>query len=341
MRIRRGARPTIDFYVLISLATIIAALGLIINSAAVVIGAMLVAPLMSPIVGTGLAMVLGDVRFLRLSLGAVTRATLLALLLGAVVGLLQIGEPLTPELLARTQPSFIDLLIALFSGMAAAYALSKSTAAAALPGVAIAAALVPPLATSGVAFTAGYYVQSLGALLLFITNFIAIIVASAVVFLILGFRPTRSIKERREVRARSARVALVSLVDVSLILVTTTYFLNQRSRDEARIREVTEEQLYEITGAELEELTIESFEDKELKMDIVARSTRPISYYEVQELQAAIGEQLVADGIIDEIELSMTVILVTELDPLVPPTPTPGPSPTPEPTPLIEEEADL
>ncbi|MFN2163027.1 MAG: hypothetical protein ACK2UN_13215, partial [Candidatus Promineifilaceae bacterium] len=60
-------------------------------------------------------------------------------------------------------------------------------------------------------------------------------------------------------------------------------------------------------------------------------------YREVQELQSAIGEQLVADDIIDEIELTMTVILVTELDPLIPPTPTPGPSPTPEPTPLVED----
>jgi uncharacterized hydrophobic protein (TIGR00271 family) len=337
VRIRRGARPNIDFYVLISLSSLIAALGLIANSAAVVIGAMLVAPLMSPIVAVGLAMVLGDVRFLRLAIGAVLRGTLLAVGLGAVVGLMQIGNELTPELLARTQPSMIDLLIALFSGMAAAYALSKSNAAAALPGVAIAAALVPPLSTAGVSFTAGYYIESLGAMLLFITNFIAITVAAAFVFLVLGFRPTREQKERKEVRARSARVAFFSLVAVSLILVTTTYLLNEQNRDEARIREVTEQKLFELTNAELAELDIEEFDDDQLKMSIVARSVRPIGYREVQELQSAIGEQLVADGIIDEIEMTMTVILVTELDPLTPPTPTPGPSPTPAPTPVAEE----
>jgi uncharacterized hydrophobic protein (TIGR00271 family) len=339
VRIRRGARPNLDFYVLISLSAIIAALGLIVNSAAVVIGAMLVAPLMSPIVGSGLAMVLGNVRFLRLSIGAVARGAALALVLGAVIGLFQIGKPLTPELLARTQPSIIDLLIALFSGIAAAYALSKSTAAAALPGVAIAAALVPPLATSGVVFTAGYYVESLGALLLFVTNFIAITIGSAVVFLVLGFRPTRAVKERKEVRQRSVLVALVSLALVSLILVTTTYLLNEKSRDEARIREVTEEQLLEVTGAKLGEVRIVSFENRHLALEVVARSTKQISYQEVRDLQEAIGEQLVADGIINDIELAMTVILVTELDPLTPPTPTPGPSPTPEPTPIVEEAA--
>jgi uncharacterized hydrophobic protein (TIGR00271 family) len=338
VRIRRGARPNLDFFVLISLSAIIAALGLIINSAAVVIGAMLVAPLMSPIVGVGLAMVLGNIRFLRLSVGAVARGALLALVVGAVIGVFQIGKPLTPELLARTQPSIVDLLIALFSGIAAAYALSKSTAAAALPGVAIAAALVPPLATSGVVFTAGYFVESLGALLLFVTNFIAITIGSAVVFLILGFRPTRAVKERKEVRTRSVLVALSSLAMVSLILVTTTYLLNERNRNEVRIRQVTEEQLSEITGAKLGEMNIVSFENRHLTLDVVARSTRPISYQEVRELQGAIGEQLVADNIIDDIQLAMTVILVTELDPLTPPTPTPGPSPTPEPTPIMEVE---
>jgi uncharacterized membrane protein len=256
-----------------------------------------------------------------------------------VIGLFQIGKPLTPELLARTQPSIIDLLIALFSGIAAAYALSKSTAAAALPGVAIAAALVPPLATSGVVFTAGYYVESLGALLLFVTNFIAITIGSALVFLVLGFRPTRAVKERKEVRQRSVLVALVSLALVSLILLTTTYLLNERSRDEARIREVTEAQLLEVTGAKLGEVRIVSFENRHLALEVVARSTRPISYQEVRDLQEAIGEQLVADGIINDIELAMTVILVTELDPLTPPTPTPGPSPTPEPTPIVEDAA--
>jgi uncharacterized hydrophobic protein (TIGR00271 family) len=329
VRIRRGARPSLDFYVLISLSAIIAALGLIANSAAVVIGAMLVAPLMSPIVGTGLAMVLGDIRFLRLALGAVFRGALMALLLSTVVGLIQIGDPLTPELMARTQPSMLDLLIALFSGMAAAYALSKSNAAAALPGVAIAAALVPPLSTAGVAFTAGYYVESLGALLLFITNLVAITVAAAIVFIILGFRPTRAQKERKQIRSRSARVAVISLLVVSAILLITTYLLNQKNADINRIHEVTEQALFEVIGAELEEAEIVEFDNGHLRLDIVARSTRTISYQEVQDLQAAIGEQLVAEGIIEEIEMTMTVIRVTELDPLTPPTPTPGPSPTP------------
>ena len=341
VRIRRAARPNVDYYILISLAAIIAGLGLMANSAAVVIGAMLVAPLMSPIVGTGLSTVLGDTRFLRLTMGAVLRGVLLAIFVGMIVGLYQIGKPLTPELLARTQPSLLDLAIALFSGMAAAFALSRSNAAGALPGVAIAAALVPPLATVGITFSAGYFVESMGALLLFVTNFVAIASATAVVFLILGFRPAASQKARKQVRARSAQIAAVSLVIVAGLLIVTSYLLGQQAAQRDRIHHVVEEKLLEVADAQVADLTIEEFADGKLTLDIIARSSHGVSYSAVQDLQEAIGEQLVAEGIIDEIALTMTVIRVTELDPLVPPTPTPGPSPTPEPTetPTAEPEA--
>ncbi len=340
VRIRRAARPSIDYYILISLAGIIAGLGLMTNSAAVVIGAMLVAPLMSPIVGTGLSTVLGDTRFLRLAMGAVLRGVLLAIFVGMIVGVFQIGKPLTPELLARTQPSMLDLAIALFSGMAAAFALSRSNAAGALPGVAIAAALVPPLSTVGITFTAGYYVESLGALLLFVTNFVAIGSATALVFLILGFRPATSQKARKEVRARSARVAAVSLVLVAITLIGTSYLLGKQQAEQDRIHEVVEQKLVEVADAQLSDMTIVEFSDGKLTLDIIGRSSHGVSYSTVQELQEAIGEQLVGENIIDEIALTMTVIRVTQLDPLVPPTPTPGPSPTPEPTAELEITPD-
>ena len=331
VRIRRSARPTVDYYILIALAAIIAAFGLIVNSAAVVIGAMLVAPLMSPIVGTGLAMVLGDTRFLRLTLGAVLRGSLLAIFVGIIVGIFQIGNPLTGELLARTQPSLLDLAIAWFSGMAAAFALSRSNAAGALPGVAIAAALVPPLATVGVTFTAGFFVQSLGALLLFVTNFVAIGTATALVFIILGFRPAASQKSRQQVRTRSAQIAVISLLIISGLLVGTSYFLSRQEAGQARIHEVVVEKLHDVAGAELQELKILDFKDGKLTLEIIARSHSTLGIQNYHDLQEAIGGQLVADGIIDEITMTLSVIKLTELDPLVPPTPTPGPSPTPEP----------
>lgn len=189
VRIRRNARPTREFYILIILASMIAAFGLLLDSAAVIIGAMLVAPLMSPIVGTGMALVLGDVRFLRMALTTVLKGVLLAILVGLLAGLLRLDHPLTEQIVSRTQPGLLDLGVAVFSGLAAAYALSYSNAAGALPGVAVAAALVPPLVSAGIAFAVGQPREGLGALLLFGTNFVAISFATAMVFLALGYRP--------------------------------------------------------------------------------------------------------------------------------------------------------
>lgn len=338
-RIRRGARPEMPFFVLITLSAMIASLGLIVNSPAVVIGAMLVAPLMSPMIGTGLAIVLGDTRFLRLALGAVGRGTLLAILVGFLSGLLALNRPFSDEIAARTQPTLFDLGIAIFSGAAGAYALSFSQAAGALPGVAIAAALVPPLATVGIALAAGlgalaggriddglgFLTDSLGALLLFTTNFIAISTAAAFVFFILGFRPTPSKKARREVQRRSSVLALSLLLIVTFILGLTSYVLARESAVEGRIYAITDEQVTEFLGARVDETNILGRSEGVLNLSLTVISPAVIPHSQVVELQQRLADEFSAAGIASDVALTMSVIRVTELDPLVPPTPTPTP----------------
>ena len=336
-RIRRNARPDTDFFTLIMLSAGIAALGLLLNSPAVIIGAMLVAPLMSPIVGTGMAIVLGDARFLRLSVGAVLRGAFWAVVVGFLIGLLRPFSPLTPEILSRTAPTLLDLGVALLAGMAGAYALCESDAAGALPGVAIAAALVPPLSSAGIAlanaiFTDTPFRLGLGALLLFSTNFIAITSAAILVFLALGFRPTVTQKERRSVQVRTVRLALVLLAAISVLLGLITYSLAQATAIQTQIRQVTTARVAEIPGAELVDVSIGSLEDSILNLTIVTRATQPITHEEVVHLQEAIGTDLQR-----EVALELTVIDVTKLDPFTPPTLTPTPTATntntPGPTP--------
>ncbi len=342
-RIRRNARPDLDFFMLISLATIIAALGLLINSPAVVIGAMLVAPLMSPIVGVGLAMVLGDARFLRLSVGTVLKGTILAIAFGILAGLLFFGRPATSEMMGRTQPTMVDLAIAWFSGLAAAYALSRSDAAGALPGVAIAAALVPPLATSGLYFAKLDFPNAFGAFLLFATNFVSISLATALMFLILGFRPPKDQKNRRSVQTRSVRVALISLAVVMLLIGISTYRLAEDARKQTDIEEAIKANVAAFTGGELDEINVVEFRKDEngnvvLTLDVTIKSEFPVLHQMVQDMQKQIGSQLQEKGILDQVALTVTVIDVTALDPLVPPTATntptathtatPGPTPT-------------
>ncbi|MCA9866563.1 MAG: DUF389 domain-containing protein [Anaerolineales bacterium] len=332
-RIRRDARPKTPFYVLITLSTIIAGLGLIVDSPAVVIGAMLVAPLMSPIIGTGLAIVLGDVRFLRLAVGAVLRGVLMALLVGVLTGFTALNRPFSNELLARTQPSLYDLGIALFSGAAAAYALSFSQAAGALPGVAIAAALVPPLATAGIALVAGlaallsghvldgreFLGNSLGALLLFATNFIAISTAAASVFFVLGFRPTPSQKARREIQRRSSALALSILLAIGFTLGVTSFVLARESATESRIYSITTNLVEENLEARLDTIDILERQEEYVNLSLTVISPTPIPHYKVVELQQQLAEEFKAAGIADDVALTMSVIRVTELDPLHPP----------------------
>ena len=321
---------------------------------------------MKELVRCGLAIVLGDARFLRRSIGAVLQGALMAIFVGMIAEFLALNMPLSNEILVRTQPSLLDLAIALFSGLAAAYALCRSDAAGALPGVAIAAALVPPLATIGITFTRAmtniiekggletsqaYRVSQLrlplGSLLLFTTNFVAISFAAALMFLILGYRPAAARKERKRTQSRAIRASILLLILVSFLLVFTTYELAQEQRQLARIREVTEQQVQEIANGKLDNMEIVTFEDGFLELDLVVRTANAIPYFVVKDLQESIGGILSREGISDEIALTMEVIRVTELDPLVAPTATPTstasptmtftPSATPLPTEIPTE----
>ena len=187
-RLQENSKFNFDFIALISLSTLIAALGLARDSGAVVIGAMLVAPLMTPLVGMGFALVQGNVKLIRSAFKSVVFGFAVALAIGAVLGLfLRIFHfDITQQMLYRGEPNFLDLVIALASGVAGAYAMGRPNLVSALPGVAIAAALVPPIATSGLALTMGSPTLAGGASLLFFTNIVAIVLGTAFTFWAVG-----------------------------------------------------------------------------------------------------------------------------------------------------------
>jgi uncharacterized hydrophobic protein (TIGR00271 family) len=190
-RLQVGARWNVDFMMMICLSTAIASLGLIQNSTAVVIGAMVVAPLMTPLIGAGLALVQGNTIFFRDSIKAMGYGIGAALLISLFLGLVVPMEQLTPELLARGVPTIIDLGVAFLSGAAAAYAVARPSLLGALAGVAIAAALVPPLATVGISLAEGAWKVSEGAAILFATNLVAIILGAALIYRRLGIQGSR------------------------------------------------------------------------------------------------------------------------------------------------------
>lgn len=179
----RGAVPSLNFYILLFLSAVIATLGLLANSAATIIGAMIVAPLMGPIIAIAYAMVAGNRRLLkRASLTLITGIALTivtSIILCQLIGLTSLGS----EIMARVRPNLIDLGVAVAAGAAGAFAKSRRSVADTLPGVAIAVALVPPLSVVGIGLDLGFQSVSTGAALLFFTNLIGIIFSGGIVFL--------------------------------------------------------------------------------------------------------------------------------------------------------------
>jgi len=188
VRIEANALPSRMYFIMNILSAIIASYGLVTNSAAVVIGAMLVAMMLGPITGVALAIIDYRMPLLRKSLVTVFLGVSLVLVVGFIVGWLHKDQPLTAEILSRTQPTSMDLMIALAGGTAGAYAMVSPHLSVAVVGVAVATALVPPLAASGILFANGELQLGFGALLLAVTNIIAIQFTNALVLWVLGFR---------------------------------------------------------------------------------------------------------------------------------------------------------
>ena len=186
--LEEGAICDFHFLLMMSLSTAIAALGLLISSPAVIIGAMVVAPLMTPLVAAGCALVRGDLSLFYNSIRAMLFGSLVALGISIVVGVLVPNDTLTLEMLARGKPDILDLFVGLFAGAAAAYATARPKITAALVGVAVAAALVPPIATVGLALTEGNMLVAEGAGFLYITNLVSIIIGAAAMFYLMGIK---------------------------------------------------------------------------------------------------------------------------------------------------------
>ena len=230
-RVQAGSRINADFVLMTSLSTAIASLGLLQNSAAVVIGAMLVAPLMTPLIGCGMALVQGNLRLFRRSLITMCSGVLAGLVLSFFIGVITPRDELPLAVLERALPDLLDLMVAFVSGLAAAYAFSRTTLAEAIVGVAIAAALVPPLAVVGIGLSRGNIVIAEGAATLLITNLVLIILGAALVFRVLGVQRTRLGVKLAWVKKATAVLLLLSL----LLLAPLGYNLaNQRAVGQMR-----------------------------------------------------------------------------------------------------------
>ncbi len=213
-----GSEPGVRFYIMVAVSTGIACFGLLANSTAVVIGAMLVAPLMTPIFGMSLALVRGDTRLLGSSIQSEVVGVATSIAMGVLLGV-SIGDfQSTPEMLARTQPNLFDLLVAVLSGFAGAYALIDEKISPALPGVAIATAIVPPLANSGLCFSIGEVRGGMGSFLLFLANFLSILLVAAATFTASGMAKIYGEQSSPQGYFRRFGIAIIAFVIIAVFL---------------------------------------------------------------------------------------------------------------------------
>ncbi len=187
--LREEAATSATFMTLLILATLIATLGLFIDSASVIIGAMLLAPLMQPIVSLAMGLLRQDVSLQSSAAKTIAIGVASVLFSAAFVTWLTPMHKLTAEMAGRLSPTLLDLFVAVVSGAAAAYAKSNEKISSSLAGVAIAVALVPPIAVAGIGLGWGDWSMFASAFLLFVTNLAGIVLAAAVTFLVLGYAP--------------------------------------------------------------------------------------------------------------------------------------------------------
>jgi uncharacterized hydrophobic protein (TIGR00341 family) len=218
--VEKNARLDSNFLILVVLSTIVASIGLIVDNVAVVIGAMVIAPLLGPNLALGLGTALGDMQLMWKAVRSTGAGIALAMLLAYLIGLLWPVDIHSHELMARTDVGLDSIALALASGAAAVLSLTTGLSSV-LVGVMVAVALLPPTATLGLMLGAGQYQLAMGAGLLLAVNIVCVNLAAKIVFLAKGIHP-RTWWERKKAR-RAMSIYLVLWVVTLLLLLAAIY----------------------------------------------------------------------------------------------------------------------
>ena len=274
------------YFVMLVLACLIALLGLLLNSPAVIIGAMLISPLMGPILACGLSLTVADWQVGKKAARNVALSVAEAILITVVATRLSPLRELTPEILARTNPNLMDLLIAFFSGLAGTLALSsRKTAMTILPGVAIATAVLPPLVTVGYGIGTLQWSVARGALMLFFTNFAAIVLSAGLVFLLIGVRPRAFTERQNFISRHRISIAVLILVGLSIPLLETLRSAAQQAQLRKEASELLMRRLAKSQDRQLDSVKLQIAKDH-VGVAAIVQTSRFIEPQEVQSLQS-------------------------------------------------------
>lgn len=298
--ITKNAQFDRAFIVMNALAAIIASYALLADSASGVIGAMLVAMLLSPIAGVSLSLVDGNNRLLRQSLVSLGGGISIVLICSLVIGWMHSDMPIGKEMLSRTHPNYLDLMIALAGGAVGAYAVITPRVVNAVVGVAIATALVPPLCTGTLFAARGEWENAGGAYLLAFANIVAIQFSSSIVLWLAGFHKAadRFYRNNKVVWLNSVSLLLVIVLFVALS--ANTKILVTRVLYETNTRKVLLDELDHYPGAYVSDVRVTTEAGKNV-VRVAVRSPFAFSAKEVGLIESKLPTS--QDGLPVELRL--------------------------------------
>lgn len=282
-RISEAAALNGEFIVLLIGSVLVATFGLLQNSTAVIIGAMIIAPLMMPILGFALGSIWGDFKLLSRSLITLIAGVLVSVIISAFISFLVPGNEYNNEILSRTGPNLFDVLVALASGFVGAYAYVNPRISPSISGVAIAVALMPPLCTIGITLGNQDFSLAIGATILFLINMVAIALAASLVFWRKKIHPATDSQKVVKTRA-IAQIAFSSVFLIALSIPVTIFMIDSfRSRmDYKKAMDYISQQIPE---AEIDQCELKPISNEAglLKCTLIVPSY--ISKKQVEEIQ--------------------------------------------------------
>jgi uncharacterized hydrophobic protein (TIGR00271 family) len=284
LTIKESAKISSIFIALTILSTLLATVGIFQDSTPTVIGAMILAPLMAPIISLSMGIVRSNKLITQSSIITLALGVMSALFFSFALTFFMPLDIMTSQMSSRINPNLLDLFVAIFSGIAGAYASSKEEVAKSLAGVAIAIALVPPLAVTGIGIGWAEWPMIHGSFLLFLTNLFGMIIAASLTFIILGYAPVQRAKKGLVMPA-------VLLIGVSVPLVFSFYSLMLQSSDYAKLNKIKELYIKE-QKIELNILTIHSSTKEKTVIECEVSADSHLNQEAYQTLQKELSKRL-------------------------------------------------
>lgn len=294
--LRAGAQFSESYIVLMVLSTLLAATGLFMSSAPVIIGAMILAPLMSPIISLSMGVVRYENNLMFSALKSIFWGSLVALLVAMLFTWMMPLHTLTPEIEARLNPNVLDLMVAVVSGIAGAYASARSEVAKSLAGVAIAVALIPPLSVTGIGLGWGDMDIVIGSFLLFLTNLVGITLAAAITFIVLGYSPLTRAK-------KGVSYIFVLMALITIPLMVSFYDLLQKNQFMQQMQAVDWAQ---DAAMRVEVTNVALLEEGAAKVWVDVLASEPITPALLRQVQQRMQQQ---SGRAIELEVSQRLLL--------------------------------